>query len=24
MDMTQYYADIHILLPSFMRYTGAM
>ena len=24
MDMTQYYADIHILLPAFMRYTGAM
>jgi hypothetical protein len=24
MDMTQYYAEIHILLPSFMRYTGAM
>ncbi len=24
MGMTQYYADIHILLPSFMRYTGAM
>ena len=24
MDMTQYYAEVHILLPSFMRYTGAM
>ena len=24
MDMTQYYADVHILLPSFLRYTGAM
>jgi hypothetical protein len=24
MDMTQYYADIHILLPSCLRYTGAM
>jgi putative protein kinase ArgK-like GTPase of G3E family len=24
MDMTQYYADIHILLPAFLRYTGAM
>jgi hypothetical protein len=24
MDMTQYYAEIHILPPSFMRYTGAM
>jgi hypothetical protein len=24
MDMTQYYAEIDFLLPSFMRYTGAM
>ena len=24
MDMMQYYAEVHILLPSFMRYTGAM
>ena len=24
MDMTQYYAEVHILLPAFMRYTGAM
>lgn len=24
MGMPQYYAEIHILLPSFMRYTGAM
>jgi hypothetical protein len=24
MDMTQCHADVHVLLPSFMRYTGAM
>jgi hypothetical protein len=24
MDMAQYYAEIHILLPAFLRYTGAM
>jgi hypothetical protein len=24
MEMNQYYAEIHILLPSFMRYTEAM
>jgi hypothetical protein len=23
-EMNQYYAEIHILLPFFMRYTGAM
>jgi hypothetical protein len=24
MEMTQYYAEIHIILPSFMHYTGVM
>jgi hypothetical protein len=24
LDMTQYYAEVHILLPAFKRYTGAM
>ena len=24
LDMTQHHADIHVLLPAFMRYTGAM
>ena len=24
MDMTQYHAEVRVLLPSFMRYTGAM